>query len=65
MYARLGLGLYGAYIGIYGDIEACTQKRSQYTYIYIYIYIYIYTRLNLGVQAKSSPHAAQYGYRKL
>ena len=35
MYARLGLGLYGPYICIYGDIEACTQSGAN---IYIYIH---------------------------
>ena len=34
MYSRLGLGLYGPYIGIYADIEACTQSGAD---IYIYI----------------------------
>ena len=36
MYSRLLLGLYGPYIGIYADIEACTQSGAD-------IYIYIYT----------------------
>ena len=26
MYARLGLGFYGPYMCIYGDIEACVQS---------------------------------------
>ena len=57
MYARLVLGLYGPYICIYGDIEACMQSGAT-------IYIYIHTleswcaRLNLAT-------SAQYGYRKL
>ena len=47
MYSRFVLGLYGLYICIYGDLEACSQSGAN---IYIYIYIYIYIRLNLGVQ---------------
>ena len=35
MYARLGLGIYGPYTCIYGEIEACTQSRAK---IYIYIH---------------------------
>ena len=41
MYTRLGLGLYGPYIGIYADIEACAQSRAN---------IYIYIHLNLSTQ---------------
>ena len=37
MYSRTGLGLYGPYICIYGDIEACAQIGAN---IYIYIYIH-------------------------
>ena len=48
MYARLGLGLYGPYICIYTDIEACAQSRAN-------IYIYIYTCLNLGMQGQIQP----------
>ena len=33
IYARLGLGLYGPYICIYADIEACAQSGAN---IYIY-----------------------------
>ena len=60
MYARLGLGLYGLYIGIYTNIEACTQKLSLYAYIYIYKNTLEswHARLNLAWVA---PH----GYRKL
>ena len=45
MYSRLVLGVYGPYICIYSDTEACAQNGAN-----IYIYIYIYTRLNLGAQ---------------
>ena len=41
MYERLGLGVYGPYICIYPEIEACLQSGAN---------IYIYTCLNLGMQ---------------
>ena len=43
MYTRLGLGVYGPYTCIYGDIEACAQSGAN---------IYIYTCLNLGAQGQ-------------
>ena len=43
MYARLGLGVYGPYTCIYGEIEACAQSGAN---------IYTYTRLNLGAQGQ-------------
>ena len=55
MYARLGLGVYAPYTGIYCDIEACTQHGAN---IYIYTLESWCTRLNLAC-------AAQYGNSKL
>ena len=43
MNAGLGLGVYGPYTCIYGDIEACAQSGAN---------IYIYTCLNLGAQGQ-------------
>ena len=57
MYKRLGLGLYGPYICIYGDMEACAQSGAN-IYIYIYTLESWHARLNLA-------QAAQYGYKKL
>ena len=57
MYTRLRLGLYGPYICIYTDIEACTQSRA-YVYIYIYILESWCARPNLACRA-------QYSYKKL
>ena len=55
MYSRLGLGVYGPYTCIYGDIEACAQSGA--------IYIYIHT-LESWHARPNLARAAQYGNRK-
>ena len=53
MYVRLVLGVYGPYICIYTDIEACAQSRAN---IYIYTYTHTHTHTHTHIHTHTHTH---------